>query len=64
MGIVNPSQGFLPPASPDLMSDVAILVLLAHATLGARTTTNWLGFAADSLDPGCNFQSDSGVREL
>jgi anaerobic selenocysteine-containing dehydrogenase len=25
MGIINPSQGFLPPASPDLMSDVAII---------------------------------------
>jgi molybdopterin-dependent oxidoreductase alpha subunit len=47
MGIINPSQGFLPPASPDLMSDVAILSHLAHATLGSRTTTNWLGFAAD-----------------
>ncbi|MGB9414915.1 MAG: molybdopterin dinucleotide binding domain-containing protein, partial [Acidobacteriaceae bacterium] len=27
--------------------DVAILANLAHATLGPRTTTNWLGFAAD-----------------
>src|SRR5271170_4572622 len=47
MGIVNPSQGFLPPASPELMSDVAILANLAHATLGSRTTTDWLGFAAN-----------------
>src|SRR6202162_3345986 len=47
MGIINPSQGFFPPASPDLMSDVAILANLAHATLGSRTTTNWLGFAAN-----------------
>jgi molybdopterin-dependent oxidoreductase alpha subunit len=47
MGIINPSQGFFPPASPDLMSDVAIIANLAHATLGSRTTTNWLGFAAD-----------------
>src|ERR1700757_3769680 len=47
MGIINPSQGFLPPASPHLMSDVAILANLAHATLGSRTTTNWFGFAAD-----------------
>jgi molybdopterin-dependent oxidoreductase alpha subunit len=47
MGIINPSQGFFPPASSDLMSDVAILANLAHATLGSRTTTNWLGFAAD-----------------
>jgi molybdopterin-dependent oxidoreductase alpha subunit len=47
MGIINPSQGFFPPASPDLLSDVAIIANLAKATLGTRTTTNWLGFAAD-----------------
>jgi anaerobic selenocysteine-containing dehydrogenase len=47
MGIINPSEGFFPPASPELMSDVAILANLAHVTLGSRTTTNWLGFAAD-----------------
>src|SRR6201987_3133724 len=47
MGIINSSQGFFPPASPHLMSDVAILANLAHATLGSRTTTNWLGLAAD-----------------
>jgi molybdopterin-dependent oxidoreductase alpha subunit len=47
MGIINPSRGFFPPASPDLLSDVAILANLAKVTLGSRTTTNWLGFAAD-----------------
>jgi molybdopterin-dependent oxidoreductase alpha subunit len=47
MGIINPSEGFFPPASPELMSDVAIIANLARATLGSRTTTNWLGFAAD-----------------
>ena len=47
MGIINPSQGFFRPASPDLLSDVAIIANLAHATLGTRTTTNWLGFVAD-----------------
>jgi len=47
MGIINPSEGFFAPASPELMSDVAIVANLAHATLGSRTTTNWLGFAAD-----------------
>jgi molybdopterin-dependent oxidoreductase alpha subunit len=47
MGIINPSRGFLPPASADLMSDVAIIANLAHATLGARTSTDWLGFADD-----------------
>jgi molybdopterin-dependent oxidoreductase alpha subunit len=47
MGIINPTRGFLPPASPDLLSDVAIIANLANATLGSRTTTNWLGFAED-----------------
>jgi molybdopterin-dependent oxidoreductase alpha subunit len=47
MGIINPSQGFLPPASPDLLSDVAIIANLANATLGSRTSTNWLGLATD-----------------
>ena len=47
MGIINPSQGFFPPASPDLLSDVAIIANLAKASLGSRTTTNWFGFAAD-----------------
>jgi molybdopterin-dependent oxidoreductase alpha subunit len=47
MGIINPSEGFFPPASPELMSDVAIVANLAHVTLGSRTTTNWLGLAAD-----------------
>ena len=47
MAIINPTQGFLPPASPDLLSDVAIIAKLAIATLGTRTTTNWAGFATD-----------------
>ncbi|MGA9507646.1 MAG: FdhF/YdeP family oxidoreductase [Candidatus Sulfotelmatobacter sp.] len=47
MGIINPTQGLFSPASPDLLSDIAIIANLAHATLGSRTTTNWLGFAAD-----------------
>ena len=47
MGIINPSEGFFRPASPGLLSDVAIIANLAHATLGTRTTTNWLGFAAN-----------------
>src|ERR1700734_389378 len=46
MGIIDRSQGFFRPASPNLLSDVAIIANLAHATLGSRTTTNWLGFAA------------------
>jgi molybdopterin-dependent oxidoreductase alpha subunit len=47
MGIIDRSEGFLRPASPDLRSDVSIIANIAHATLGNRTTTNWLGFAAN-----------------
>jgi molybdopterin-dependent oxidoreductase alpha subunit len=47
MGIINPSRGFLPPASPDLLSDVAIIANLAKATLGSRSSTKWLGLTAD-----------------
>ncbi len=47
MGIINPSQGFFPPTSSDLMSDVAIICNLAHATLGSRTTTKWLDLAGN-----------------
>jgi molybdopterin-dependent oxidoreductase alpha subunit len=47
MGIINPSQGFFPPASPNLLSDVAIIGNLAHATLGPRSTTDWFGLVAD-----------------
>jgi anaerobic selenocysteine-containing dehydrogenase len=47
MVIINPTKGFLPPASPDLLSDVAIIAKLAIAIFGSRTSTNWLGFAAD-----------------
>jgi molybdopterin-dependent oxidoreductase alpha subunit len=49
MGIINPSQGFFRPTSPDLLSDVAVIANLAQATLGTRTTTNWRGFA-DNYD--------------
>jgi molybdopterin-dependent oxidoreductase alpha subunit len=47
MGIINPSEGFLPPASPDLLSDVAIIAKLAKATLQERTNIDWLGYAAN-----------------
>src|SRR6202046_2479164 len=47
MGIIDRSEGFVRPASLELLSDVAIIANLANATLGARTTTNWLDFAAD-----------------
>lgn len=47
MGIINPSTGNFRPASPELMSDVAIIASVAHATLGARSSTDWRGFAAN-----------------
>src|ERR1700685_4735105 len=34
MGIINPTRGFFRPASPNLLSDVAILANLADAHLG------------------------------
>ena len=47
MGIINPSQGFLRPASPHLKSDVAIIASLAQTTLQTRTSIDWSGFAAN-----------------
>ena len=47
MGVVHASRGVLPPASPDLLSEPAIVARLARATLGARTTVDWEGLAAD-----------------
>jgi len=47
MSIVHASHGVLEPASPHLLSETAIVARLAHATLGHRTTTDWLGFADD-----------------
>jgi molybdopterin-dependent oxidoreductase alpha subunit len=47
MGVVQESRGTLQPASPYLMSETAIVCNLAHATLGKRTTVDWLGLCAD-----------------
>jgi len=44
MGIINPTRGFLPPASPDLLSDVAIIANLANATLGREPPQIGLAF--------------------
>jgi molybdopterin-dependent oxidoreductase alpha subunit len=41
MGVVQTSRGWLEPASPHLMSEPAIIVALARATLGHRTTVDW-----------------------
>jgi molybdopterin-dependent oxidoreductase alpha subunit len=47
MGVVQMSRGRLAPASPQLMSETAIVCNLAHATLNGRTTVDWLGLCAD-----------------
>lgn len=43
MGIVHASRGSLTPASEHLKSEPAIVAELAVATLGGRSTTDWLG---------------------
>lgn len=41
MGVVHSSQGRLAPASPDLLSEAAIICRIAKATLGKQSTTPW-----------------------
>ncbi|RUL87768.1 FdhF/YdeP family oxidoreductase [Tautonia sociabilis] len=41
MGIVHPSHGPFPPASPHLLSEPVIIARLARAVLGDRTTVAW-----------------------
>ncbi len=47
MAVVQASRGFLPPASPDLLSEPAIVARLARATLGDHTTVEWEGMISD-----------------
>jgi molybdopterin-dependent oxidoreductase alpha subunit len=47
MAVVQASRGFLPPASPHLLSEPAIVARLARATLADRTTIDWAGMIAD-----------------
>jgi molybdopterin-dependent oxidoreductase alpha subunit len=47
MGVVQASRGFLPPASPDLLSEPAIVARLAMATLGDRANVDWQALVAD-----------------
>lgn len=47
MGVVQMSRGSLAPASPHLLSEVAIVAQLASATLGARSTVPWPELADD-----------------
>ena len=47
MSMVHLSAGINPPASPDLLSEPAIVARLAAATLGVRSRTRWLWLVED-----------------
>ncbi|WP_045738464.1 FdhF/YdeP family oxidoreductase [Xanthomonas sp. MUS 060] len=47
MSMVHLSAGINPPASPHLLSEVAIVARLAEATLGTRSAIRWRWLAAD-----------------
>lgn len=47
MGVVQESRGRLTPASPNLMSETGIVCNIAAATLGQKTTVDWLGLCSD-----------------
>ncbi|MEU9983368.1 FdhF/YdeP family oxidoreductase [Streptomyces sp. NPDC050856] len=47
MGLVHASRGNLPPASPHLLSEPAIVARLARAVLGTASATPWEEFARD-----------------
>src|SRR5919199_1499228 len=41
MGVVHSSRGSLEPASPNLLSEPAVVARLARATLGSRSAVRW-----------------------
>jgi molybdopterin-dependent oxidoreductase alpha subunit len=47
MGVVQSSRGVLPPASPYLRSEPAIVAGMAQATLGSKSTVDWQSLVAD-----------------
>jgi molybdopterin-dependent oxidoreductase alpha subunit len=47
MGVVQRSQGQLPPGSADLRSEVAIIAGLAQVVLGSRSHVDWAGMTGD-----------------
>lgn len=47
MGVVHTSRGNLDPPSDQLLSEPAIVARLAVATLGTRTSVNWLHLVED-----------------
>lgn len=47
MGVINPTSGVIEPASPNLLSETAIVAKLAIATLGRDELIDWAAYAAD-----------------
>ncbi len=47
MGVVHSSRGSLEPPSEQLLSEPVIVARLAVATLGSRTTVNWMHLVED-----------------
>ena len=47
MGIVSSTKGVLEPCSDDLLSEVAVVCGIAHATLKDRSKINWLQYKDD-----------------
>ncbi len=44
MGVVSRNKGVLQPLEGEMLSEVAIISGIAIATLGKRTTANWVGY--------------------
>jgi anaerobic selenocysteine-containing dehydrogenase len=47
MGIVSATKGVLEPCSDELLSEVAVVCNIAHATLKDRTKMDWLAYMED-----------------
>ena len=47
MGVVSSTKGILEPCSDKLLSEVAVVCGIAHATLKERTKINWLQYSDD-----------------
>lgn len=47
MGIVSSTKGILEPCSKDLLSEVAVVCGIAHATLKGRSKIDWLTYKDD-----------------
>jgi len=47
MGVINPTRGHLPPSSPHLLSETAIVAGLAKAVLGPLRPIDWDAYVAN-----------------